>query len=65
MGGKVYLSSRSRACPQGCHKLAASQSDWRIRVGDYRIVYEIVDAGKVVRVMKVGHRREVYQVKDA
>ncbi len=46
--------------PAGCRKLAGSKSDWRIRVGDYRIVYEIDDKSRVVRVMRVRHRREVY-----
>ncbi len=33
--------------PPGCRKLAGSKSDWRIRVGDYRVVYEIADAIRV------------------
>lgn len=37
--------------PTGCRKLYGSKSDWRIRVGDYRIVYEIDDREEVVRVM--------------
>ena len=45
--------------PQGCRKLAGSKSDWRIRVGDYRVVYEIADEIRVVRVNRVRHRREV------
>ena len=47
--------------PPGCRKLAGSKSDWRIRVGDYRIVYEIADEIRVVRVNRVRHRREVYR----
>jgi mRNA interferase RelE/StbE len=35
--------------PSGCRKLSGSDSDWRIRVGDYRVVYEIDDAAEVVR----------------
>lgn len=30
--------------PAGCRKLSGSKNDWRIRVGDYRVIYEIVDA---------------------
>jgi len=33
-----------------CRKLAGSKNDWRIRVGDYRVVYEIADEIRVVRV---------------
>lgn len=47
--------------PPGCRKLAGSENDWRIRVGDYRIVYEITDEIRVVRVNRVRHRRDVYR----
>jgi mRNA interferase RelE/StbE len=47
--------------PAGCQKLIGSDNDWRIRVGDYRIVYEIADTNQVVRVNRVRHRREVYR----
>jgi mRNA interferase RelE/StbE len=47
--------------PPGCHKITGSKSDWRIRIGDYRVIYEIDDKAKVVRVMRVRHRREVYR----
>jgi len=47
--------------PTGCRKLSGSDRDWRIRTGDYRIVYEIDDAAKEVRVNRVRHRREVYR----
>jgi len=47
--------------PPGCRKLAGSENDWRIRVGDYRVVYEINDRTKTVRVMRVRHRRDVYR----
>ena len=46
--------------PPGCRKLAGSKHDWRIRVGDYRVVYEIRDEIRIVRVNRVRHRREVY-----
>jgi mRNA interferase RelE/StbE len=47
--------------PTGCRKLTGVDNDWRIRVGDYRIVYEIDDATRDVRVNRVRHRREVYR----
>jgi len=47
--------------PPGCRKLAGSKRDWRIRVGDYRVVYEIADGVREVRVNRVRHRREVYR----
>ena len=47
--------------PPGCRKLTGSKSDWRIRVGDYRVIYEIADEIRVVRINRVRHRREVYR----
>ena len=47
--------------PPGCRKLVGGKNDWRIRVGDYRVIYEIADAIRIVRVNRVRHRREVYR----
>jgi len=47
--------------PSGCRKLSGSDNDWRIRVSDYRIIYDIDDAAEIVRVNRVRHRREVYR----
>ena len=47
--------------PPGAKMLTGSHGLWRIRVGDYRIVYTIDDQRNVVRVAAVGHRRDVYR----
>jgi len=47
--------------PTGFRKLTGSKSGWRIRVGDYRVVYEIADSVRVIRVHRVRHRNEVYR----
>jgi mRNA interferase RelE/StbE len=47
--------------PVGCRKLTGTKHDRRIRVGDYRVIYEIVDPLKVLRVYRIRHRREVYR----
>jgi mRNA interferase RelE/StbE len=47
--------------PPGCRKLVGGRNDWRIRVGDYRVIYEIVDSAREVRVNRIRHRREVYR----
>jgi len=47
--------------PPGCRKLVGTKNDWRIRVGDYRVLYEISDAIRVVRVNRVRHRRDAYR----
>jgi mRNA interferase RelE/StbE len=52
------LSANPR--PHGCEKLAGLDR-YRIRQGDYRIVYSVEDAVLVVWVVKVGHRRDVYR----
>ncbi|MFZ4774838.1 MAG: type II toxin-antitoxin system RelE family toxin [Terrimicrobiaceae bacterium] len=46
--------------PAGCKKLAGSENRYRIRVGDYRIIYEIEDGAVRVLVLAIGNRRDVY-----
>ncbi|MGA7566289.1 MAG: type II toxin-antitoxin system RelE/ParE family toxin [Terriglobales bacterium] len=46
--------------PPGCKKLRGYKDQWRIRVGDWRVVYIIDDAARRVSVTRVAHRREVY-----
>jgi mRNA interferase RelE/StbE len=52
------LSSNPR--PPGVTKLSGRDA-WRIRVADYRVIYEIVDSQLTVLVVDVGHRREIYR----
>lgn len=47
--------------PAGSRKLAGREHDWRIRVGDYRIIYEIADEILVLRINRIRHRREAYR----
>ena len=47
--------------PLGCKKLRGTRNSYRIRCGDYRIIYDIFDREVTIRVMKIGHRGEVYQ----
>ena len=53
------LASEPR--PSGCKKLKGGQQEWRIRVGDYRVVYTIDDAKLRVSVTRIRHRSEVYE----
>lgn len=46
--------------PAGCEKLSA-EDKYRIRQGDYRVVYQVEDDTREVTVFKIGHRREVYR----
>ncbi len=52
------LSNEPR--PNGCKKLKAAENEYRLRIGDYRILYLIEDSIKIVEVFKVGHRRNIY-----
>ena len=46
--------------PSAAKKLVGGNGEWRVRTGDYRIVYEISDNVLLVLVVAVGHRREIY-----
>ena len=45
--------------PSGCTKLTGREG-WRVRAGDYRVIYEIDDGERRVTVLNIGHRRDVY-----
>lgn len=45
--------------PTGCKKLVG-RNGWRLRQGDYRIIYEVDDARHQIVILDVGHRRDVY-----
>jgi mRNA interferase RelE/StbE len=47
--------------PAGCVKLAGDESAWRIRIGDWRVIYDIDDAARLITILRVKHRRDVYR----
>lgn len=47
--------------PPACISMTGEDSVYRVRVGDYRIVYEVIDDVLVIHVVRIGHRREVYR----
>jgi mRNA interferase RelE/StbE len=47
--------------PVGCKKMAAVSDAWRIRAGDYRVVYQVHRTVMILLVLTVGHRRDVYR----
>jgi mRNA interferase RelE/StbE len=47
--------------PPGCKKLKDEDKTWRVRVGKYRILFQIDDAAKAVVIVAVGHRKEIYR----
>jgi mRNA interferase RelE/StbE len=46
--------------PPSCVKLVGFDSEYRIRVGDYRIIYQINDNVLVILVLEIGHRKDIY-----
>jgi mRNA interferase RelE/StbE len=46
--------------PAGCKKLKGYKDQWRVRAGDWRVLYIVDDAARLVTVTRVAHRREVY-----
>jgi mRNA interferase RelE/StbE len=57
---RKILGLASNPRPAGCKKLKGYKDQWRIRVGDWRVVYIVDDSAKRVSVTRVAHRREVY-----
>jgi mRNA interferase RelE/StbE len=49
--------------PPAAARLVGGAGEWRVRTGDYRIVYEIEDRAPLVLVLRVGHRREIYRAR--
>ena len=47
--------------PPGCVSLTGEESVYRVRVGKYRIIYEVHDDRLLIQVVRVGHRRDVYR----
>lgn len=48
--------------PIACKKLTGKEA-WRIRVGDYRVIYEVKDSQLIIFVIDIGHRKEIYRNK--
>ena len=54
-------SLAENARPTGCKKLSGGMNLWRLRVGQYRIIYKIDDDANIIDVVVVRHRRDVYR----
>ncbi len=51
----------SNPFPPGVKKLVGSEYSYRIRVGDYRVVYEIIEDKLIIEIVRVRHRKDVYR----
>ncbi|TAJ75985.1 type II toxin-antitoxin system RelE/ParE family toxin [bacterium] len=58
---KAIDGLRDEPRPPGYKKLSGFENEWRVRVGDYRILYVIDYAAQEVRIARIAHRREVYR----
>ena len=54
----IYLLAEEPR-PNNCKKLVG-RDGWRLRIGDLRVIYEIADKTKMITILHVGHRREIY-----
>jgi mRNA interferase RelE/StbE len=52
---------RTNPFPQGCEKIRGYEDYFRIRLGQYRIVYRVTTRVRIVTIVKVGHRRGIYR----
>ena len=59
---RKILSLADNPRPPGCKKLRGYKDQWRIRVGDYRIVYYVDDAKELGTIVRVAHRKDVYEL---
>jgi len=58
---KAIESLEENPLPQGCWKLVTTERFYRIRIGDYRVTYEINSKKKEVTIYYIKHRREAYR----
>jgi mRNA interferase RelE/StbE len=47
--------------PHGCKKLVGAEHTYRIRTGNYRVIYTLVEQQLIIEVIKIGHRKDVYK----
>jgi mRNA interferase RelE/StbE len=51
----------SNPFPHGVRKLMGTESSYRIRVGDYRVLYSVIEKRLIIEIIRVGHRKDVYK----
>ncbi|MFZ0913203.1 MAG: type II toxin-antitoxin system RelE/ParE family toxin [Candidatus Korobacteraceae bacterium] len=65
-GPRLRIAARIEALadnpyPPGTRKMAGEEHAYRIRIGDYRVVYDVLDDAIIVLVLRIGHRKDVYR----
>lgn len=56
---KIF-SLAANPTPPGCRKLAGTENSWRVRVGNYRILYTVENDILLIEIIKIRHRKDVY-----
>lgn len=59
--GKAINALRENPLPEGCKKIHGYDDTFRIRIGDYRIIYEVKSVIRIITIVKIGHRRDAYR----
>jgi mRNA interferase RelE/StbE len=67
VGPRVRIAARIEALadnpyPPGTRKMTGEEHAYRIRIGDYRVVYDVLDDAIIVLVLRIGHRKDVYRL---
>ncbi len=57
----VIQALSSNPYPSGCRKLSGEDSIFRVRQGNYRIIYDVQDKRLLILVLKIGHRKDIYR----
>ena len=47
--------------PSGSRKIVGADNLWRVRIGNYRILYEVDETEAIIRIERIGHRKDVYR----
>jgi mRNA interferase RelE/StbE len=58
---RTILALADNPRPVGCKKLKGYRDQWRLRIGEWRVLYIVDDAAKLVSITRIAHRREVYE----
>jgi len=48
--------------PKGCRKIQSQENLWRIRIGEYRVIYAVDDKRRVIDIIAIRHRRDAYKM---
>jgi mRNA interferase RelE/StbE len=58
----IAIDSLSQGLNSNCKKLQGSHADYRLRVGDYRIIFELTQTQLIIRIIRIAHCKDVYKI---